>query len=119
MKTFSAEALANFQTTSAVAPSSRYLIRAMLAPLPLARARAVVEFGLGTGAITRALLDSLPRPATLSSFAISPRPPRPRAGAPAGVGSGPGPGPTPRPLLAPLPRQATLYSFEISPRFRD
>jgi phospholipid N-methyltransferase len=73
LKTFSAEALANFQTTSAVAPSSRYLIRAMLAPLPLARARAVVEFGPGTGAITRALLDALPRQATLYSFEISPR----------------------------------------------
>jgi len=73
LKTFSAEALANFQATSAVAPSSRYLIRAMLAPLPLARARTVVEFGPGTGAITRALLDALPRQATLYSFEISPR----------------------------------------------
>lgn len=73
LKTFSAEALANFQTTSAVAPSSRYLIRAMLAPLPLVRARTVVEFGPGTGAITRALLDLLPRQATLYTFEISPR----------------------------------------------
>src|SRR3989344_5651887 len=45
----------------------------MLAPLPLARARTVVEFGPGTGAITRALLDALPRQATLYSFEISPR----------------------------------------------
>lgn len=73
LKTFSTEALANLQATSAVAPSSRYLVRAMLAPLPLARARAVVELGPGTGAITRALLDALPGDARLYGFEINPR----------------------------------------------
>lgn len=73
LKTFSGEALNNFQTTSAVVPSSRYLTRAMLAPLPLRRARVVVEFGPGTGAITRALLEGLPAQATLLSFEINPR----------------------------------------------
>lgn len=73
LKTFTAEAFNNFHTTSAVVPSSRYLTRAMLAPLPLGRARTVVEFGGGTGAITRALLDALPAQATLLSFEINPR----------------------------------------------
>jgi len=73
LRTFSTEVLANFQTTAAVAPSSRYLTRAMLAPLPLGRAQAAVEFGPGTGAMTRALLAALPARATLYAFEISPR----------------------------------------------
>lgn len=73
LKTFSGEALNNFQAISAVVPSSRYLTRAMLAPLPLARARVAVEFGPGTGAMTRALLAALPLKATLFCFEINPR----------------------------------------------
>ncbi len=73
LKTFSGEAVANFQATSALVPSSRYLARAMLSPLPLESARTVVEFGPGTGTITRALLDALPPRATLLVFEINPR----------------------------------------------
>ena len=73
LKTFTGEAVNNFQTTSALVPSSRFLTRALLAPLPLAQARCVVEFGPGTGTITRALLDALPAQATLLSFEINPR----------------------------------------------
>ena len=50
------EALSDFRTEASVAPSSRYLVRAMLRPLPLEKARVVVELGCGTGAMTRALL---------------------------------------------------------------
>lgn len=73
LKTFSGEAFNNFQATAAVVPSSRYLTRAMLAPLPLHRARVVVEFGPGTGVMTRALLAALPAQASLLSFEINPR----------------------------------------------
>lgn len=73
LRTFTAEAVSNFQTTAAVVPSSRFLTRAMLAPLRLAEARVVVEFGPGTGAMTRALLEALPAQATLYSFEVSPR----------------------------------------------
>lgn len=73
LKTFTAEAVNNFQTTSALVPSSRFLTRAMVAPLPLARARCVVEFGAGTGTITRTLLAGLPAQAILLSFEINPR----------------------------------------------
>ncbi|MFQ5778206.1 MAG: class I SAM-dependent methyltransferase [Terriglobia bacterium] len=73
LRTFTAEVLRDIETTAAVAPSSRYLTRAMVAPLPLARARCVVEFGPGTGAMTRALLDALPEDATLLAFEINPR----------------------------------------------
>jgi phosphatidylethanolamine/phosphatidyl-N-methylethanolamine N-methyltransferase len=70
---FVAEALADFGTVGAIAPSSRYLTRAMLRPLPLENARVVVELGPGTGVMTRALLDTLPRNATLLAFEINER----------------------------------------------
>jgi len=70
---FVAEALADFGTVGAIAPSSRYLTRAMLRPLPLKNARAVVELGPGTGVMTRALLDLLPSDAALLAFEINPR----------------------------------------------
>jgi len=70
---FAMEALSDFRTVASVAPSSRYLVRAMLRPLPLEKARVVVELGCGTGAMTRALLKQLPPDATLLAFEINPR----------------------------------------------
>jgi len=70
---FAAEALANFQRTAAVAPSSRRLIHAMLDPLPLSTAQVAIEFGPGTGAITGPLLERLPRTAMLIAFEINRR----------------------------------------------
>jgi phosphatidylethanolamine/phosphatidyl-N-methylethanolamine N-methyltransferase len=73
LRMFAEEALADFSTTAAIAPSSHHLAAAMLKPLPLARARVAVELGAGTGAITRALLAELPPLATLVVFEINPR----------------------------------------------
>jgi phosphatidylethanolamine/phosphatidyl-N-methylethanolamine N-methyltransferase len=70
---FAIEALSDFRTVGAVAPSSRYLARAMLGPLPLSCARVVVELGSGTGVMTRALLSEMPAKATLLAFEINPR----------------------------------------------
>jgi phosphatidylethanolamine/phosphatidyl-N-methylethanolamine N-methyltransferase len=70
---FVAEALADFGTVGAIAPSSRYLTQAMLRPLPLENARLAVELGPGTGVMTRALLDLLPQDATLLAFEINSR----------------------------------------------
>jgi phosphatidylethanolamine/phosphatidyl-N-methylethanolamine N-methyltransferase len=67
------EAMSDFCTVGAIAPSSRYLAQAMLRPLPLERARLVVEVGAGTGAMTQALLDMIPPDATLLAFEINPR----------------------------------------------
>src|SRR5689334_21041210 len=53
---FFANSLAEFETSAAILPSSRALVAAMLAPLPLDTAKVVVEFGPGTGAMTRELL---------------------------------------------------------------
>ena len=70
---FVAEALADFATVGAIAPSSRYLTQAMLRPLPLENARVVVELGPGTGVMTRAFLKQLPFNATLLAFEINSR----------------------------------------------
>ena len=73
LTTFAMQALADFRTVGAVAPSSRYLTRAMVDPLPLRRAQVVVELGCGTGAVTRELLSHMPRQSVLLAFEINPR----------------------------------------------
>jgi phosphatidylethanolamine/phosphatidyl-N-methylethanolamine N-methyltransferase len=71
--TFAMEALHDFRTVGAVAPSSRFLTRAMVDPLPLRDAQVVVELGSGTGAVTRMLLSAMPRKSVLLAFEINPR----------------------------------------------
>lgn len=73
LRTFTSEAFGDLRTTSAIVPSSRYLAQAMLEPLPLARAKVVVEFGPGTGVLTQGLLSSMTADATLLAFEINPR----------------------------------------------
>jgi phosphatidylethanolamine/phosphatidyl-N-methylethanolamine N-methyltransferase len=73
LTTFAMQALADFRTVGAVAPSSRYLTRAMVDPLPLRHARVVVELGCGTGAVTRMLLNQMPGKSVLLAFEINPR----------------------------------------------
>jgi phosphatidylethanolamine/phosphatidyl-N-methylethanolamine N-methyltransferase len=55
---------------SAVAPSSRFLARAMAAGLK--PGQRVVEFGPGTGVLTRAILAAGVRPADLTLFEFNP-----------------------------------------------
>ncbi len=71
-KTFAFAAATDFQNIASIAPSSRYLARAMLEGLPIDGVRTVVELGAGTGAITRVLLETLPPQATLLAFEINP-----------------------------------------------
>jgi phospholipid N-methyltransferase len=47
------------RSIGAVAPSSRSLANAMIAPVDFAAARAIVEFGPGTGALTVAIQEAL------------------------------------------------------------
>jgi len=70
LTTFAEQALADIHSTAAIAPSSRFLARAMVEPLPL-DCRRVVEFGPGTGAMTRALLDRLPADAEVLAFEVN------------------------------------------------
>jgi len=72
-RTFAAEALADYKTTGAVAPSSRFLARAMLEPLKLRPRCVIVELGPGTGVMTRALLNILPPDGNILAFEISDR----------------------------------------------
>ena len=73
IRMFAVEALSHLPTTAAIVPSSRFLTRAMLRPLRLEQARTVVEFGPGTGPMTRDLLAAMPRDSRLFAFEISPR----------------------------------------------
>ncbi|HLP62206.1 MAG TPA: methyltransferase domain-containing protein [Candidatus Deferrimicrobium sp.] len=72
MTVFIKEAIKDFHMTAAIAPSSRYLTRAMVGPLRLDRAKVVVELGTGTGVITRELLHRLPPGSTLIGFETNP-----------------------------------------------
>lgn len=49
----------NIRTTGTIAPSSRILIRHLLAPIDFAEARCIVELGPGNGCVTRALLQRM------------------------------------------------------------
>src|SRR5690242_18277795 len=71
LRTFIGEALNDFSTVAAISPSSRFLASAMMRPLQLPRARVAVEFGAGTGAITRALLNQLHPSGELLVFEIN------------------------------------------------
>ncbi len=52
----------------AVAPSSPALVEAMLEPVDWNKAKTIVEFGPGTGVITKGILAKLRKDATLTSF---------------------------------------------------
>lgn len=55
--------LRNLRTVGAVAPSSKYLARRMVSSVDFDKAKVIVEYGPGTGAITRELVNRL-RPET-------------------------------------------------------
>src|SRR4051812_42059773 len=69
---FFANSLKEFETSAAVLPSSQALVDAMLAPLPLATAKVVVEFGPGTGVMTRSLLEHMRPDAKLYAIELDP-----------------------------------------------
>ncbi len=57
---------------ASVAPSSRWLSRRVAAAAVAGEARTVAELGPGTGVVTRALLDALPRDARLLALELEP-----------------------------------------------
>jgi phosphatidylethanolamine/phosphatidyl-N-methylethanolamine N-methyltransferase len=58
--------------TGAIAPSSRDLARMMVRGFDLPGSRLVVEVGPGTGAITRTILERLPRPERYLGLELNP-----------------------------------------------
>ena len=63
----------NPATTGAIAPSSSYLAREMVAGLDLQRAHAVLEYGPGTGAFTGFVLERLPPSCRFLAIEMNPQ----------------------------------------------
>ncbi len=59
MLQFAHRAMSKFDQTASFIPSSRYLVDALLEPVPLAKAKCVVELGTGTGVVTEGILRRL------------------------------------------------------------
>ncbi|MBI5208506.1 MAG: methyltransferase domain-containing protein [Elusimicrobia bacterium] len=61
----------DFKKTASFFPSSPVLVRHMVAPLRLERAKLVVEFGVGTGVVTEAILKRLRPSGRLIAFELN------------------------------------------------
>jgi phospholipid N-methyltransferase len=61
------------RSTGSVAPSSRYLCKAIVEKIDPSKARFVVELGPGDGVVTQFILDRLPEDARLFVFEINAR----------------------------------------------
>ncbi|MBI4145437.1 methyltransferase [Candidatus Woesearchaeota archaeon] len=59
-------------SVGAVKPSSRALVRAMLAPIDWSRVGVVAEFGPGTGVMTRGILKRMAPQARLVAYEVDP-----------------------------------------------
>lgn len=68
---FLLESIRNLRSTGSVAPSSRFLSRAIVAKIDPEQAKIVVELGPGDGVITRYILDRLLPDARLIIFEIN------------------------------------------------
>jgi phospholipid N-methyltransferase len=53
-------------------PASRYLVDRLFEPVDWARAKVVVEYGPGSGPLTRAMLQQMPRESRLVTIDVSP-----------------------------------------------
>ena len=69
---FFRESLRNMRSTGSIAPSSRFLCRAIVGNIDREQAQIVVELGPGDGVITRFILDRLDPTARLVIFEINP-----------------------------------------------
>jgi phosphatidylethanolamine/phosphatidyl-N-methylethanolamine N-methyltransferase len=67
------ESIKSFSTTASVVPSSPYLARALMGSIDFARAKVIVEVGVGTGAVTDHLLRRMRADARLYAIDINPR----------------------------------------------
>jgi len=65
------EFLKERKTVGAVSPSSKFLMRKMLAPIDFSKAKVVVELGPGNGVFTKGILDRMSPDAKLLSFELS------------------------------------------------
>lgn len=70
---FIIECLKKPRMVGAVAPSSPALMRAMLKPVNWQHARTIVEFGPGTGVMTKGILARMRPDATLVAYELNPK----------------------------------------------
>ena len=56
---FISQAVRNYRSTGAVAPSSRFLGRTMVKSMPMTKNQRILEVGPGTGAVTKHILANL------------------------------------------------------------
>lgn len=68
---FFKEFLSDKKSVGAIAPSSKFLAKKMTDPIDFHEAKLIVEFGPGTGKITRALLDEMTSDCKLLAFEIN------------------------------------------------
>ncbi|HET7633039.1 MAG TPA: methyltransferase domain-containing protein [Gemmatimonadaceae bacterium] len=64
--------IANIKTSGTIVSSSRYLVRRLLAGIDFTTARHIVEFGVGTGCVTREILRRMRPDARLISLEVNP-----------------------------------------------
>ncbi|HVA58108.1 MAG TPA: methyltransferase domain-containing protein [Gemmatimonadaceae bacterium] len=62
----------SIRTSGTIMPSSRYLVNRLVSGIDFARATDIVEFGIGTGCVTRELLRRMRPDARLISLEINP-----------------------------------------------
>ena len=61
----------SFKTSGTITPSSKVLIRALLAPIDFESARCIIELGPGTGCVTRAILERMHPDCVLICFEVN------------------------------------------------
>ncbi|HUX32509.1 MAG TPA: methyltransferase domain-containing protein [Gemmatimonadaceae bacterium] len=64
--------ITSIRTSGTIMPSSRYLVNRLLAGIDFTRAVDIVELGIGTGCVTRAILKRMRPDARLISLEINP-----------------------------------------------
>ena len=69
---FLRESFRSIRSTASVVPSSRYLTSALCEHIDFKRARLIVEFGPGTGAVTNGILDRMRADAVLYAVDMNP-----------------------------------------------
>lgn len=68
---FFKEAFKSIKTSGTVIPSSKFLVKELIAPIDFTSAKVIVEFGPGNGIITKAILERLHPEAKLLCFEIN------------------------------------------------
>ena len=61
----------SFKTSGTITPSSKVLIKTLLAPIDFTSARCIIELGPGTGCVTRSILERMHADCVLICFEVN------------------------------------------------